>query len=111
MEKRWLSLDVSHRPRFLVGVYSTNGLRWNRGQGRKIVKDEMDEGLKVHRSVKTRLEAGEAFVSGLYAPKVRPHLPSGKHAPGDLKMVSREPKALPHGEWNVDEPVYWEWVN
>lgn len=65
----------------------------------------MDEGLKVHRSVKTRLEAGEAFVDGLYEPKVRPNLHSKEHAPG-----SREPKMLPHEEWNVDEPVHWEWV-
>lgn len=71
----------------------------------------MDEGLKVHRSVKTRLEAGEAFVDGLYEPKVRPHLPSKECIHGESDVVSQEPRILPHEEWNVDEPVYWEWAS
>jgi len=80
---------------------------WNRGRGRKIYKNEMKEGMKVHRSVKTRLEAGPAFddYEGLYWPKVRPNLP----AQGVVK--SKDPVRLDYHDWNVDEPVHWEWVN
>ena len=78
--------------------------RWNRGRGRKIYKSEMREGMKVHRSVKTRLEAGILHDGQLYVPKVRPHIAKSK----DKKT---RPVGLSHGEWNVDEPQHWEWVD
>ena len=64
----------------------------------------MMEGLKVHRSVKTRLEAGEHFDDGLYMPKIRPNLGKGKGS-------SKDPAMLSHGEWNVEQPAHWEWVH
>ncbi|KAI0078129.1 hypothetical protein K474DRAFT_1706686 [Panus rudis PR-1116 ss-1] len=85
---------------------------WNKGRGRKIFKDEVDEGLKVHRSVKTRLEAGEAFVEGVYIPKVRPNLPTTRTDEQEQKKkVKRDPVMLEHHQWNVDEPVHWTWVD
>lgn len=62
----------------------------------------MREGLKVHRSVKTRLE-GAALEQLLldYAPQVRPNFP-GKHS---------EPTQLTREEWNIEEPAFWEWAD
>ena len=75
--------------------------RVNRGRGRKIIKKEMESGLKVHRSVKTRLEAGPIFFNMHYIPRVRPRLPSNPK--GEARM-------LDHHEWNVDDAKHWEWV-
>ncbi|TCD61534.1 hypothetical protein EIP91_008278 [Steccherinum ochraceum] len=81
---------------------------WNRGRGRKVYKDEMEEGMLVHRSVRTRLEAGPAFADSerLYWPKVRPHLPTRVHV-----HDSTDPVRLDYHEWNVDTPEHWKWVN
>lgn len=83
---------------------------WNRGRGRKIFKDEMDEGLKVHRSVKTRIEAGDIFEGRekLYWPKVRPHLPQRDAC---VPKGQKGPLRLPRHEWDVETPEHWEWVN
>lgn len=80
--------------------------RWNRGQGRQIPRSEMKEGLKIHRSVKTRLEATERL--GIpYVPQVRPKLNA---VDSSGKKVKCEARSLSHEEWNVDEPVHWQWV-
>ncbi|CAL1694110.1 unnamed protein product [Somion occarium] len=78
---------------------------WNRGQGRRIPRSEMKEGLKIHRSVKTRLEAS-GRLGAPYIPHVRPEL-KVINAEGRKVKVSRQ---LRHEEWNVESPVHWEWV-
>ncbi|GJE93485.1 hypothetical protein PsYK624_096440 [Phanerochaete sordida] len=81
----------------------------NCGRGRMLAGEVIESGLRVHRSVKTRLEArgirlkhthrrGECYV-----PQVRPALP---RAEGEALPVR-----LGHHEWNVDVPLYWEWVD
>ena len=65
----------------------------------------MKEGLKIHRSVKTRLEATERL--GIpYVPQVRPKL---RAVDAYGKKVKREAKQLSHEEWNVDDHVHWRW--
>lgn len=80
----------------------------NKGRGRKIYKTEMDEGMNVHRSVKTRLEAGKIFSDGCYVPQVRPHVPSLAKI---LRRNGEEACRLDYREWNVDRPKHWQWVD
>ena len=84
--------------------------RVNQGRGRKVWKDEMDEGMKVHRSVKTRLEAGQIFFDDHYVPRVRPSVPIVVHAKTRAER-RRQVKELEHHEWNTDTPEHWEWVD
>ncbi|KAH8099325.1 hypothetical protein BXZ70DRAFT_943272 [Cristinia sonorae] len=79
--------------------------QWNRGRGRKIPRLEMREGLKVHRSVKTRLEASHRL-SEAYVPQIRPEIKKLV----DGKKV-KEDRQLTHEEWNLENPKYWEWVD
>lgn len=65
----------------------------------------MMEGMKVHRSVKTRLEA-KILQEDLYVPQVRPKI---KRA-GTTTDVDEEPTRLDYEEWNVDIPEHWDWV-
>ena len=60
--------------------------------------------MRVHRSVKTRLEAGIMHGGDVYVPKVRPHI---------AKTESQRTKAvcLKHSEWNVEQPRYWLWTD
>ncbi|KAH8103592.1 hypothetical protein BXZ70DRAFT_889242 [Cristinia sonorae] len=106
----WMPMRIKKQKAILHMIEDASGYTWvwNKGQGRKIYKDEMDEGMRVHRSVKTRLEAGAVFDDDeqLYWPKVRPNLRSR-----DSGKKGRNPVRLEHHEWNVDEPEYWEWVN
>ncbi|KAI0078127.1 hypothetical protein K474DRAFT_1771218 [Panus rudis PR-1116 ss-1] len=115
----WLPMRVK-KQKAIVGGNVTGGYKWmwNKGQGRKIFKDEMEEGLKVHRSVKTRLEAGDALYNGLYIPKVRPNLPKTKEEKAKskddkpkAKKAKVEPVMLTYDEWNVENPVHWDWVD
>lgn len=93
-----------------VHISDTDPLRSiNKGRGRKIYKSEMDEGMRVHRSVKTRLEAGKIFYNKHYTPQVRPHIPSLAKMKSFFK--GREPERLEYREWNVDEPQHWQWVD
>ena len=73
---------------------------WNRGKGRKIPRDEVHLDLKVHRSVKTRLEGIQRLGGLAYVPHVRPH--TGKNS---------EPVRLSYREWNIENPVHWTWVD
>ena len=91
----------------------------------------MDAGMRVHRSVKTRLETlssslshplsraredthqrvtvpasvydaeGAQRTAEVYVPQVRPKFP-GKH---------RQPERLSYQEWNVEVPKFWEWAS
>ncbi|GJE93482.1 DUF2235 domain-containing protein [Phanerochaete sordida] len=82
---------------------------WNRCRGRMLAGKVIESGLRVHRSVKTRLEARGIRLKHthspgeLYIPQVRPALPRAK---GEAW-----PTQLTHREWNVDVPLYWEWVD
>ena len=64
--------------------------------------------MKVHRSVKTRLEAGKIFAGEAYVPQVRPHFGS---LSGSGRERKREAQRLDYRQWNVDNPKYWEWVD
>lgn len=96
-------------------------LRRNRGRGRKIPEYLMTQGpFKVHRSVKTRLEAGgipsaplevrssdmivDAGKRELYVPQVRPW---NKASETRRRLHAR----LTHSEWNAENPTLWEWVD
>ncbi|EPQ54493.1 hypothetical protein GLOTRDRAFT_77041 [Gloeophyllum trabeum ATCC 11539] len=72
----------------------------NRGRGRPVFGYLMQEGMKVHRSVKTRLEAldGQGKLES-YVPRVRP------------KLFSRKAKRFTHAEWNVEHPDFCQWVD
>lgn len=100
----YLPMRIKKQKAIVHEIESVEGYKWivNMGRGRKIFKHEMEEGMKVHRSVKTRLEAGKVFVNGHYIPRVRPSIKCGKKV---------EPRTLEYHEWNVDEPEHWEWVD
>ena len=91
----------------------------NRGRGRLIYGDARISKIKVHRSVKTRLEASRnaksektwfSAVSQFFKKKdselYRPN------AFWKLKGADGRKKAYPttHEEWNVDNSQHWEWV-
>ncbi len=64
--------------------------------------------MKVHRSVKTRLEAGKIFEgSSSYVPQVRPSIP----VVGKDGKKTHDPVRLDHTQWNVDAPQHWGWVD
>jgi len=75
-------------------------ISWNRGKGRKVFGPVMRRGMKVHRSVKTRVEALD--VAGRkknYTPKIRPFV--GK---GVVRRLTVE-------EWLAENPQHFEWVD
>ena len=73
--------------------------RWNRGKGRKVYHQVMARGMKVHRSVKTRIEA---FRMGggnePYLPKIR-------------CVIDGETRRLSEGEWLDEDQQLFEWVS
>lgn len=72
---------------------------WNRGKDREVYKEVMESGIKVHRSVRTRMLAFPMDGSNkLYLPKIR-------------FTVDGEPRRLTREEWLADEPEYFEWVD
>ena len=130
-----LALDVrtplSPSPPSLNSAHS-----WNRGQGRKIYTREMREGLKVHRSVKTRLETladagalSHPLSRGREDTHVRVAVPRSVYdagAPHETERTAevyvpqvrpkfpgkhRAPARLSWAEWNVEVPKYWEWAD
>jgi hypothetical protein len=72
---------------------------WNRGQGRKVPRSEFKEGLKIHRSVLSRIEAS----GGSYVPKIRPTLEREG-------VTFNKDKPLSYEQWNQKEPEFWQWV-
>jgi hypothetical protein len=73
---------------------------WNRGAGRTVYRPVMKRGMKVHRSVKTRIEALDHFGNtGHYIPKIKPHL---RH---------EKPRQFTFEEWNTENPIQFEWVD
>ncbi|KAI0684957.1 hypothetical protein BC835DRAFT_1386911 [Cytidiella melzeri] len=104
----YLPMRIKKQKAIVEGIESSEGFKWivNQGRGRQIYKDEMDEGMKVHRSVKTRLEAGKIFYDGHhYVPRARPSILT------DREKKRMEIRNLEHHEWNVDVPEHWEWVD
>lgn len=81
----------------------------NCGRGRTLAGEVLASGMHVHRSVKTRLEARgirlkHAHRPGdVYVPQVRPAVPRAGRC--------SYPTQLGHKDWNVDVPLYWEWVD
>jgi hypothetical protein len=71
-------------------------LRINRGDGRKVFKAVVRRGLKVHRSVLTRLEAltTEEQPRG-YIPRIRPNIICDEGAPHERRIC----RTLTHEEW------------
>lgn len=72
---------------------------WNRGQGRKVYHRVMERGMKVHRSVKTRMLARGVEGNGRpYVPKVR-------------CVIDGEARRLTRDEWLAEQPQFFEWVD
>lgn len=75
----------------------------NRGHGRKLYGDAIEGGLRVHRSVKTRVEILDPSGKPQYTPRAwwkRRQTPGG-------------PKVKGPQVWNVDSPDpsrQWTWV-
>jgi len=77
----------------------TLATRWNRGKGRKVYHRVMRRGMKVHRSVKTRMMAhGVEGQNGAYSPKIRCVID------GKARRLTRE-------EWLAQVPEFFEWVD
>lgn len=73
------------------------------GDGRRIYGDARIKGLKVHRSVKTRLEVLDKAGKQAYTPNAY------------FKIGQRDNKKfIESEEWNIDDPnaqTHWEWVD
>jgi len=70
---------------------------WNRGAGRKVFTQVMRRGMKVHRSVKTRMEASKQGNLENYRPRIRP-------------VIGNAARRLTIEEWVSDNPEFFEWV-
>ncbi|EPQ57274.1 hypothetical protein GLOTRDRAFT_73944 [Gloeophyllum trabeum ATCC 11539] len=108
MELHWLWRLIDRIP-FRAKKYNESDekkdtYQWvlNFGFSRKIHKPIMDRGkIKVHRSVKTRLEAQESYGNANrvpYIPRVRPNFGG-----------SGEPRQLSLADWNVESASWFEW--
>ncbi|KAL5495495.1 hypothetical protein ACEPAI_958 [Sanghuangporus weigelae] len=100
----WILELIPFRFREQKGRRDDYFVRSNLGRGRKIYGDAKRDGIKVHRSVKTRLEVLDGTKS-VYKPRAwfKYHPTLGKKC----KKVSGPQ------EWNIDEPerCLWEWVD
>ncbi|KAL5518743.1 hypothetical protein ACEPAH_426 [Sanghuangporus vaninii] len=100
----WILELIPFRFREQKGKRDDYFVRANFGQGRKIYGDAKKNGIKVHRSVKTRLEVMDGTKS-VY----KPHAWFKYHPDPNNKKGK---KVSGPQEWNVDEPDsrLWEWV-
>ncbi|KZT19462.1 hypothetical protein NEOLEDRAFT_1077768 [Neolentinus lepideus HHB14362 ss-1] len=74
----------------------------NRGRGRKVFDFLMhnENRIKVHRSVKTRLEALDKYGrSGTYVPRIR------------TRYFSSKPERSTHAQWMSNDQSFCEWVD
>ncbi|KAF9651414.1 hypothetical protein BDM02DRAFT_3091324 [Thelephora ganbajun] len=72
---------------------------WNRGKGREVHHQVIERGMKVHRSVRTRMLAFPMDGGNrLYLPKIR------FKVDGELRCLTRE-------EWLADNPEYFVWAD
>ena len=72
---------------------------WNRGKSRIVHRQVMERGMKVHRSVKTRMLAVCNEGEKQYRPKIRCEI-----AKGEIRRPTR-------GEWLAEEPTFFKWVD
>ena len=70
---------------------------WNRGKGRIVYHLVMERGVKVHRSVKTRMLA-RGLDGELYLPEVR-------------FTIGDEVRCLTREEWLAETPEHFEWID
>ena len=70
---------------------------WNRGKGRIMNHRVMGRGMKVHRSVKTRLSVLGNERGDLYWPEIL----------CEIKGKIRRPTI---DEWSADDPEFFKWV-
>ena len=75
-----------------------SAVSWNCGRGRKVYQQVMPHGMKVHRSVETRLLAGNAGEKP-YRPKIRCEMRDGK-----IRRPTRD-------EWLVEPTFDFTWVD
>jgi len=72
---------------------------WNRGKGRQVYHLVMDRGMKVHRSVRIRMQAhGPGGQKKPYLPKVR-------------CVINGQVRCLTIDEWLAEEPQHFMWVD
>ena len=72
---------------------------WNCGEGREVYEEVMKRGIKVHRSVKTRMSASPMDGSNEeYLPKIR-------------FTIDGKPRCLTKKEWLAKEPEHFKWVD
>jgi len=72
---------------------------WNRGKGRKVYQLVMQRGMKVHRSVRTRMLArGMEGENRPYLPKIR-------------CVIDGVPRCLTREEWLAEDPMHFEWAD
>ena len=72
---------------------------WNRGKGRKVYHRVMERGVKVHRSVRTRILARATVGENKpYLPKIR-------------CVINGKPRCLTREEWLAKEPEHFKWVD
>ena len=83
--------------------------RWNRTHGRKVTRDEIEEGWLVHRTVKMRLEASMKDAQGLptYRPRARPNLKMDK---AGKPVFKAEPHRMRTKDWYVAGSMHFDWV-
>ena len=72
---------------------------WNRGKSRIVYRQVMGRGMKVHRSVKTRMLALGNEGEEQYLPKIR------------CEITKREIRRPTRKEWLAEEPTFFEWVD
>lgn len=74
-------------------------ISWNRGKGREVYKGVMNRGIKVHRSVRTRVTASPVDGSNeRYVPKIR-------------FLIDGKLQRLTWKEWSEETPEHFEWVD
>lgn len=76
---------------------------WNRGRGREVHRLLVEAGMRVHRSVKTRLEA-DSLADGKYVPHIRPHI---RLEGQEVCQIRR----LKYDEWTTQPVKHWVWVD
>lgn len=96
----WIIECIPFRFREQKGMRDDFFVRINRGRGRKIYGDARRERLKVHRSVKTRLEILDESGKSVYRPR------AWFNVKKDVDDTTVRP-----GSWNVENPDQWEWVD
>ena len=93
------SSPVVTNPRLRTPSLIVSFVSWNRGKGRKVYSRVMRRGVKVHRSVRTRMLArGKGGENRPYLPKIR-------------YMIDGKPRKLTRDEWLAEDPLHFEWVD